>query len=141
MFSTIPKTIFNILVTFILSSACALNLDLCKILSFGKELNHYHTIPPFDTLYGTYFPFQTHCKMLSAICFNLDQSEILSSGNGLRVKLSSAIALNLDHSKIQSLSKLYEMNFFYSCIQQRQSHNLHFHIEISGFRYYSIYIR
>ena len=24
-----------------------------------------------------------HLKMLSAICFNLDQSEILSSGNGL----------------------------------------------------------
>ena len=37
----------------------------------------------FSTLYGTYFPFQMYFKMSSAICFNLDQSEMLSSGNGL----------------------------------------------------------
>ena len=29
-----------------------------------------------------------HFKMLSAICFSLDQSRILSSGNGLNSKLS-----------------------------------------------------
>ena len=33
--------------------------------------------------YGTYFSFEMHFKMSSAICFNLDQSKILSSGNGL----------------------------------------------------------
>ena len=32
----------------------------------------------FSTLYDTYFSFQMHFKM-SAICFNLDQSKILSS--------------------------------------------------------------
>ena len=37
----------------------------------------------FSTLYGTYFPFEMHFKMSSAISFNLDQSKILSSGNGL----------------------------------------------------------
>ena len=49
----------------------------------------YQAISPFltmfSTLYGTctYFPLYMHFKMLSAISFNLDQSEILSSGNGL----------------------------------------------------------
>ena len=38
----------------------------------------------FSTLYGTYFSFEMHHKMLSAICFNLDQSKILSSGNGVK---------------------------------------------------------
>ena len=37
----------------------------------------------FFTLCDTYFPFEMHFKMPSAICFNLDQSKILSSGNGL----------------------------------------------------------
>ena len=44
-------------------------------------------ISPFlimsSTLYGTYFRFHMHLKMSSAICFNLDQSKILSFGNGL----------------------------------------------------------
>ena len=35
----------------------------------------------FSTLYGTYFLFQMHFKMSSAICFNLDLSKILSSCN------------------------------------------------------------
>ena len=39
MLSSLPKTNFNSLVTFILSSANALSLDQSKILSFGKELN------------------------------------------------------------------------------------------------------
>ena len=33
----------------------------------------------FSTLYGTYISFQMHFKMSSAICFSLDQSQILSS--------------------------------------------------------------
>ena len=37
-----------------------------------------------STLYGMYFSFEMHFKMSSAVCFNLDQSKILSSGSGLR---------------------------------------------------------
>ena len=44
----------------------------------------------FSTLCGTYFSFQMHSKMSSAICFNLDQSKILSSGNGLTLSQTSA---------------------------------------------------
>ena len=45
----------------------------------------------FSTLYGTYFSFQMHFKMSSVICFNLDQSKILSSGNGLKQPLFDAL--------------------------------------------------
>ena len=38
----------------------------------------------FSTLYGIPFSFFMHFKMLSAFFFNLDQSKILSSGNGLK---------------------------------------------------------
>ena len=48
----------------------------------------------FSTLYGTYFPFQMHFKMLSAICFNLDQSKILTSGNGLNPLFTLALPYN-----------------------------------------------
>ena len=63
-----------------------------------NELTHYHTMPRFDTLkmyscgkhcekrrtlYGTYFSFLMHFKMSSAVSFNLNQSKILLSGNGL----------------------------------------------------------
>ena len=37
----------------------------------------------FSTLYGTYFPFYMHFKMLSVIRFNLEQSKNVSFGNGL----------------------------------------------------------
>ena len=37
----------------------------------------------FSTLYGIYFLIYIHFKMLSAICFSLDQSKILLSGDGL----------------------------------------------------------
>ena len=37
----------------------------------------------FSALYGTYFQFQMHFEMSSAICFNLDQSKILLCGNEL----------------------------------------------------------
>ena len=37
VFPTLPKTIFNFSVTFILSSANAFNLDQTKILPFGNE--------------------------------------------------------------------------------------------------------
>ena len=38
----------------------------------------------FSTLYCTYFPFQMHAQMSSAVCFNLDQPKILLSGSGLK---------------------------------------------------------
>ena len=37
----------------------------------------------FSTLYGTHFSLQMHFKLSSAICFDLDQSKILSSVNEL----------------------------------------------------------
>ena len=37
----------------------------------------------FSTLCGTYFLFQMPFKVSSAVGFNLDQSKVLSSGNGL----------------------------------------------------------
>ena len=54
MFSTLPKTIFNFSVTFILSSTNVFNLDHPKIMSFGKELHKpfiYNPPPtPFSKL-------------------------------------------------------------------------------------------
>ena len=50
MFSSLPETNFNSIVTFILSSANALNLDLSKILPFGTELtmlSEYRPKPQF----------------------------------------------------------------------------------------------
>ena len=38
----------------------------------------------FSTLCGSYFSFQVHFKMSSAVCcFDLNQSKTLSSGNAL----------------------------------------------------------
>ena len=94
------------------------------VLKAYSYLTHYHTIPHFDalkihsygkycekrrycllkaisrfftmfsTLYGTYFLFLIHFKMSYAICFNLDQSKILLSGNGLKVLLSTFFPLH-----------------------------------------------
>ena len=50
MFSTLSKIEIFILATFDLLSANALSLDQAKILSFGKDLTHNHTIPHFDAL-------------------------------------------------------------------------------------------
>ena len=69
------------------------HFDVLKIYSCGKYcekrrncllqgIPYFLTI--FSTLYGIYFSFQMHFKMSSAICLNLDQSKILSSGSGLR---------------------------------------------------------
>ena len=79
------------------------HFDALKIYSCGKHcekrrnclqqaISHSPTI--FSTLHGTYFSFQMHFKMSSAICFNLDQSQILSSDNGLRYIKLSANALS-----------------------------------------------
>ena len=66
------------------------HFDAPKIYSCGKHckkrrnrllqaISLYLTM--FSTLYGNYFSFKMHFKMLSAICFSLDQPRILSSGN------------------------------------------------------------
>ena len=38
-----------------------------------------------------------HFKMSSAICFSLDQSEILSSGNGLTLNFKVALNDGMNH--------------------------------------------
>ena len=48
----------------------------------------------FSTLYDAYFAFQMHFKMSSAVCFNLDQSRILSSGDGLKEKGGGALEIS-----------------------------------------------
>ena len=50
IFSTPPQAEINFLFIIILSFANAFNLNQFKILSFGKELTNYHTIPHFDVL-------------------------------------------------------------------------------------------
>ena len=48
----------------------------------------------FSTLYDTYFSLSMHFRMSSAISFNLDQSKIFSSGNGLKTLGKEDIARN-----------------------------------------------
>ena len=47
----------------------------------------------FSTLYITYLSFQMNFKMLFAICFNFDQSEILQSGYGLTLSQTANLRL------------------------------------------------
>ena len=67
------------------------HIDTLKIYSCGKHGGKRRNcleqaISPFLTMFstpsGTYFLFQMLFKMLSAICLNLDESKILSYGNG-----------------------------------------------------------
>ena len=93
----------------------AFSFSVIKSRDCVVELTHYHTMPHFEamkiyrcgknceerscllqvispfltmfsTLYGTYLPFSMHFKKSSAICFNLDKTKILLSGNGLKGK-------------------------------------------------------
>ena len=89
------------------------HFDALKIYSCGKHFEKRRNclsqaISPFftmfSTLYGTSFSFYIHFKMSSAICFNLDQSKILWSANGLSQK-SSYVALTT-LSKPYNISKL-----------------------------------
>ena len=54
-------------------------------------------ISPFLTMFllnmVLIFHFKIHFKMLSAICFNLDQSKFLSSGNGLNTKQTISVSM------------------------------------------------
>ena len=45
-------------------------------IACSKQFLFFFTM--FSTIYGIYFSFWIHFKMLSAIYFNLDQSKILS---------------------------------------------------------------
>ena len=54
------------------------HFDALKMYRSGK-----HREKRRNCLLGTYFSSKMHPKMSSAICFNLDQSKILSFGNGL----------------------------------------------------------
>ena len=60
----------------------------------------------FSTLYSTYFSFQKRLKMSAAICFNLDQSKILLSGNGLR-GLSTIFCVEIKNAFLLSLRMPY----------------------------------
>ena len=53
-------------------------LSICCTMFMKLSHNVY-----LDNILFIFFSFQMHFKMSSAICFNLDQSKILSSGNGL----------------------------------------------------------
>ena len=89
--------------TFVKSQCCVFthyhtmpHFDALKIYSCGKHCEKRRNclqkasspiLTMFSTLHGTYFLFQMHFKMSFAISFNLDQSKILSSGNGLKSSL------------------------------------------------------
>ena len=69
-----------------------LHFDALKIYSFGKHCEKRRNclqqavlpfLSVFSTQCGTYFSFSIHFEMSPAICFNLDQSNILSFGDGL----------------------------------------------------------
>ena len=95
-----------------LSSACAFSLNILEMLSFGKELTHYHTIPTLTTLRkkpqegvlgkgenagNLRFLLFLHCflpfikqisnfqllNLSSANAFDLDKPRVLSFGNKL----------------------------------------------------------
>ena len=75
-----------------------LHFNTLKINSYGKHCEKRRNclkqaISPVLTIfsihYGTYFPFQMHFKMLSAIRFNLDQSKILLFGKGLMTTIKA----------------------------------------------------
>ena len=59
--TTLPKTDFSFLFTFILSSANGFNLDRSKNLLFGEELTLYHIIQTFNDPKGR--------KLLKKCCF------------------------------------------------------------------------
>ena len=72
------------------------HFDALKIFSCGKHCEKRRNcleqaislfLTMFSILYGAHFSFEIYFEMSSAICFNLDQSEILSSGNGLNLFL------------------------------------------------------
>ena len=67
--------------------------------------SHFFFLP-----YDTYFPFQMHFKMSSAICFNLDQSKIFSSGNELNGAETAEFATDIDKKTFWEKEKMLVTN-------------------------------
>ena len=93
----------------------ALNIYSCGIHCEKRRNCLVQAISPFLTmfsmLFGTYFPFSMQFEMSSALCFNLDQSKILLSGNGLTL---TGQQNNFGANQIQSIhrrqNKCYQNN-------------------------------
>ena len=72
----------------------------------------------FSTLYGIYFSFQMHFKMSSAICFNLGQSKIFSSGNGLRKRRQCLLGFSPKY--FQKVSQPFPIQaLVFTCLQYK----------------------
>ena len=75
MFSILPKTYISFCVTFILSSATALNFNLSKILSYGAELYDFYLVCFFISLDASSFSitffssFFCGCGLFSLFAF------------------------------------------------------------------------
>ena len=96
------------------------HFDALKIYSCGKHCEKRknclsQAISPFLTmfsiLYGTYFSFYMHFKMSFAICFNLDQSKILLSGNGITFGLELTLSKLCGASYLWVKSESYVYRF------------------------------
>ena len=82
----------------------------------------------FSTQYDTYFLLSMHFKMSSAISFNLDQSKIFSSANGLTVRKKAYKPSNIPYENIPEKLKMpvniilsfFPYFFFFSIILQIQ---------------------
>ena len=68
----------------------------------------------FYPMWRLFFSFQIHYKMSSAVCFNFNQSRILSSGNG-SIKISATF-------KSKPISKFKTRLFTYPEVLSRSTH-------------------
>ena len=74
----------------------------------------------FSTLYCSYFSFEMHFKRSSAICFNLDQSKILLSDNGIMNNALAKRGLTLIDFYCLALS---QQALIFMCLQDRSYEN------------------
>ena len=99
LFPTLPQTIFNFPVTFILSSASAFNLDQSKNLLFGKGLTSLTILfnQPFENIMrqGENAENQ-HFLLFPTMCSTLSKAKITTLANSI---LSSANVSDSDQSK------------------------------------------
>ena len=59
------------------------------------------------------FHFKMHFKMLSAICFNLDQFKISSTGKGLKNSLGKGDKAVNEYFLLSQQSSLWEINWIF----------------------------
>ena len=98
-----------------LTSYCTMpHFDTQKIYSCGKHCEKRRNCL-FSTLYGTYFPSEMHFKMWCAICFYLEKSKILSSGNGLKLIFCWACMQWARHRR-QNVTLMYVPGCVYSYV-------------------------